>query len=126
MTTYIYWLCTFIVVLSVFCFVGIKWKHWQGAVIFSLAVLLSSYGYYHFYLQQVLVRRWGGTMSVVVPEGQRHLQVTWKEDNLWIENYDPATNTCFFSEYSRGDVLQGNVIIKNCSPLMPTTSAPTR
>jgi hypothetical protein len=36
---------------------------------------------------------------------------------LWIENYDPANNTCEFREYSRGDLLEGRVIIKNCNPL---------
>ena len=70
-----------------------------------------------FRLEPVLVKRWGGVMSISVPEGQHHLGVTWKDDNLWIENFDPGSNTCEFREYSRGDVLQGRVIIKNCNPL---------
>jgi len=44
---------------------------------------------------------------------------TWKDENLWIENYNPETNTCNFSEYSKGNLLQGSVTIKNCNPLMP-------
>jgi hypothetical protein len=43
---------------------------------------------------------------------------TWKDDNLWIENYDPKTNTCHFREYSKGAMLEGKVLIKNCNPLM--------
>jgi hypothetical protein len=41
-----------------------------------------------------------------------HVTTTWKDDNLWIENYDPKTNNCLFSEYSRGNLLQGRIIIK--------------
>jgi len=58
-----------------------------------------------------------------VPQGQHHIAATWKDDNLWVENYDPATDTCIFSEYSRGNVLQGQVKIKDCSPLMPARPA---
>ena len=54
-----------------------------------------------------------------VPDGQLHIATTWKDDNLWIENYDPATNTCIFLEYSKGNLLQGRVTIKNCNPLLP-------
>ena len=42
---------------------------------------------------------------------------TTREDNLWIENYNAETNTCIFREYSRGNLLQGKVTIKNCNPL---------
>ena len=56
-------------------------------------------------------------MTISVPKGQFHIAATWKDDNLWIENYDPATNTCHFSEYSRGNLLQGKVTIKDCNPL---------
>jgi hypothetical protein len=48
-------------------------------------------------------------MTVSVPKGELHLAATWKEDNLWIENYNPETNTCYFREYSRGNLLQGQV-----------------
>ncbi len=58
-------------------------------------------------------------MTLSVPEGQLHLGATWKDDNLWIENYDPKTNICHFREYSKGNLLQGKVTIKNCNPLMP-------
>ena len=69
--------------------------------------------------QQVFVKRWGGVMTISVPEGQHHIAATWKEDHLWIENYEPETNTCYFREYSKGSLLQGKVTIKNCNPLMP-------
>jgi hypothetical protein len=57
-------------------------------------------------------------MNVSVPEGQYHITATWKDDNLWIENYDPEKNVCIFTEYSKGNLLEGRVTIKNCNPLI--------
>jgi hypothetical protein len=51
------------------------------------------------------------------------LAATWKDDNLWVENYDPATNTCHFREYSRGNLLQGTVTIQNCNPMLRGSAA---
>ena len=66
----------------------------------------------------------GGVMKIEVPAGQFHITATWKDDNLWVENYDPATNTCIFSEYSKGNLLQGKVSIKNCNPILPNIGKP--
>ena len=119
MITYIYWIAVFAVVAAIFFGIGIKAKNWKVGSIISILVLLISWGVYYFRLQQTFVKKYGGVMSINVPEGQHHLGATWKDENLWVENYDPATNTCTFSEYSKGNLLQGKVIIKNCNPYMP-------
>ena len=64
-------------------------------------------------------------MTIKVPDDEVHLAATWKDDNLWIENYHAETNTCHFREYSRGNLLQGRVTIKNCNPMLrlPPVSA---
>ena len=92
---------------------------WKIGLIGAAVVLFVGWGAYFFHFQQVFVKRYGGVMSIAVPEGQLHLAATWKDDNLWIENYDPATNTCHFNEYSKGNLLQGKVTINNCNPLLP-------
>ncbi len=120
MTTYLYWLAVIATTLCLIWIIGYQWKHWQAAFIVAAVLLLGGYSYYHFYFENVLVQRWGGVMDVTVPKGQHHLSASWKEDNLWIENYEPSTNTCFFREYSRGSVWQGEVKIKNCNPLLAT------
>jgi hypothetical protein len=56
-------------------------------------------------------------MTIQVPKGHLHIMATWKDDNLWIENYGPKTNVCHFREYSKWAVLEGKVLIKNCNPL---------
>ena len=94
-----------------------RFGRWKAATIAASLVLLVGWAAFYFYFQQVFVKRFGGVMSIRVPEGQRHIAATWKADNLWIENYDPRTNECIFYEYSKGSVLEGRVTIKNCNPL---------
>jgi hypothetical protein len=117
MVTYLYWLFVgFIAVLLVYLFAA-RLNSWRTAMVLAAATLLIGWAAYFFYFQQVFVKRWGGVMAISVPEGQRHITATWKDDNLWVENYDPETNTCIFAEYSKGNLLQGRVTIKNCNPI---------
>ncbi|MCG6929839.1 MAG: hypothetical protein LJE64_04720 [Desulfofustis sp.] len=117
MITYVYWSFVVIVVGVVWYAVGMKSKNPKiGLIACGCIIMLGSIAYY-FGLEQVFVKRYGGVMTISVPEGQYHITTTWKDDNLWVENYDPKTNTCVFSEYSRGNMLQGKVTIKNCNPL---------
>ena len=117
MITYIYWLVMAAFAIGAFYLIGFKLKQWIGGSIVTGVILLLFSSFYYFYFEQMFVKRWGGTMSLKVPPGQHHVAATWKDDNLWIENYDPATNTCIFQEYSRGNVLEGKVVIKNCNPI---------
>ena len=119
MITYLYWAVILGLMIAVLFFVGAKMDKWKPAAIGSLVVLIIGFVAYYFHFQQIFVKRYGGVMSITIPDGQHHIAATWKDDNLWIENYDPATNTCFFNEYSRGNLLQGKVVLKNCNPLIP-------
>ena len=117
MITYLYWTLVFaLTLIAVYVCAG-KLSSWRSAMLSAAIILFVGWAAYFFYFQQIFVKRWGGVMNVSVPDGQRHLGVTWKDDHLWIESFDPANNTCEFREYSRGDLLQGRVIIKNCNPL---------
>ena len=117
MITYLYWALIIGAAGGVLYFVGGRLDQWRGAFVSALVVILLGWGAYFFYLEQVFVKRWGGVMSIATPEGHLHIAATWKDDNLWVESYDPATNTCVFSEYSKGNLLQGKVTIKDCNPL---------
>ncbi len=123
MITYLYWGAVIaLVIASMAVFAG-KMNSIRTALVSSAVVLIVGWVAYYFYFEQLFVKRYGGVMSISVPAGQRHIAVTWKDDNLWVENYDPATNTCIFSEYSRGNLLQGKVVLKDCNPLMPGQAA---
>jgi len=120
--TYLYWITVFALIIALLVFIGHKIDQWKYAFIASGIVLIIGWGAYYFHFQQIFVKKYGGVMSLSVPDGQYHISATWKDENLWIENYDPKSNTCHFNEYSKGNVLQGKVVIKNCNPLMPETN----
>ena len=111
MITYLYWFLVAALVIAALVGIGARAGKWKPAIIIAVIIWLVSTLAYYFWLQQVFVKRFGGTMSIY------HLNATWKDDNLWIEDYDPATNECIFREYSRGNMLQGRVVLKNCNPL---------
>ena len=123
MVTYLYWFGIIALAFGLFYFIGYRIEEWKIAAIACATVLAIGFIAYHFHFQQVFVKRYGGVMSIKVPEGEVHLAATWKDDNLWIENYNPETNTCHFREYSRGNLLQGQVTIKNCNPLLRRPAA---
>ena len=122
MITYLYWALILVLIFTALVLIGYKLQEWKTAATTAVVVLAVGYGAYYFYFQQIFVKRYGGVMSVTVPAGQLHLAATWKDDHLWIENYDPETNTCHFREYSKGNLLQGQVTIKNCNPLLRYTN----
>ena len=118
MVTYFYWIVLIFLCGLVF-FLLFRSNQNKIAMMASLLFLMVGSGAYFFHFQQIFVKHYGGVMTLSVPKGQHHLGATWKDDNLWIQNYDPVKNICYFNEYSRGNLLQGKVVIENCNPLMP-------
>lgn len=117
MITYLYWTIVAMLIAASLVVVGGKYRQWKPALIGAASILVIGILAYYFHFEQIFVKRYGGVMAISVPEGQLHIAATWKDDNLWIENYDPKTNTCHFREYSRGNLLEGKVTIKQCNPL---------
>ena len=123
MISYLYWIA--VIAASFFVgFVSARFLTWKLGVLLGLLVLLVGWAAYYFHYEQLFVKNLGGIMTLDVPEGQMHLSATWKGDHLWIENYDPKKNICYFNEVSRGHILEGQVIIKNCNPLTLSNLAP--
>lgn len=122
MITYLYWAAVIaLVILALYA--GNRLGSLKVGAIVAGIIFLTGWLAYYFHYQQVFVKRFGGVMHISVPSGQRHIGSTWKDDNLWIENYDPATNRCIFSEYSKGNLLEGRVVIRDCNPLIPREPA---
>jgi hypothetical protein len=117
--SYLYWALVIAVAIFVFWGLGRFWRLKAGLV-GAILILLIGWGMYFFHYEQVFVKNYGGIMQISTSDGLVHLATTWKEDNLWVENYDPKTNTCIFSEYSKGSLLEGKVYIKNCNPYLKT------
>ncbi|WP_193165222.1 hypothetical protein [Microbulbifer hainanensis] len=122
MVTYLYWAAVIaLVVLSLYA--GSRLGSLRIGAIVAAVIFLVGWLAYYFHYEQVFVKRYGGVMKITVPDGQRHIGATWKDDNLWIENYDPQTNQCIFSEYSKGNLLEGRVVIRDCNPLLTTPAS---
>jgi hypothetical protein len=112
MVTYIYWAFVLGLMLAVVFVAGFKPNNLILGLVGALVILAVGWAVYYFHFEQVFVKRWGGVMTITVPAGEHHIAATWKEGNLWIENFDPDTNTCYFREYSKGNLLQGKATIK--------------
>lgn len=118
MLSNIYWVVILAIIFTVFYLVAVRFSMPKIAFVTAAALGFASHSFYYFYLEQILVKHYGGSMIIQIPDGQHHLGVTWKDDHLWIENYDPIKNECIFREYSRGSVLEGQVKLRNCNPLL--------
>ncbi|MGW8192909.1 MAG: hypothetical protein ACWGOX_01465 [Desulforhopalus sp.] len=118
MITYLYWTAVIFLAALVFIIFA-KTEKWKFGTIVALVILAIGWNAYYFRFQQIFVKRYGGVMTIEVPKGLYHMGATWKDDNLWIENYNAETNSCIFTEYSKGNLLQGKVTLKNCNPLLP-------
>jgi hypothetical protein len=59
-------------------------------------------------------RKWGGTENINLETGERVLNVTWKQDDLWIltkqEPTKPPT-TYEFREKSSFGIMEGKIVI---------------
>ena len=74
-------------------------------VVFTTTLLLSSC--------QTCTRQFGGTTNIVLEKDQRFVNITWKENDIWVLVENQKENQYEFLEYSNIGVLQGKVIIKN-------------
>jgi hypothetical protein len=57
-------------------------------------------------------RRFGGTEEISLKPNEVVLNVTWKENEMWICTKDTTTNVVYFREKSSWGVMEGTVILK--------------
>ena len=65
---------------------------------------------------QQMAKQYGGTETITLPENQKLVNATWKENNLWYLTKDmsetDSAETYTFHEQSNFGVWEGTVIIK--------------
>jgi hypothetical protein len=65
--------------------------------------------------QNQSAKKYGGTMNVKTEKGRKVLNVTWKDDSLWILTRPTKTNekpeTVIFQEESAYGFIEGKVVI---------------
>jgi hypothetical protein len=57
-------------------------------------------------------RSFGGTEEVSLKPNEIVLNVTWKQDQMWICTKDTLTKTVYFREKSSWGMLEGAVVLK--------------
>lgn len=86
-------------------------------VVFVLLIIggLALLAFKFIFTPQWRAKHWGGTASIELPANQHLVNVTWKDDHLWLLT-EPAApgslpKTYEFHESSNLGILQGTVII---------------
>jgi hypothetical protein len=63
-----------------------------------------------------IAKNYGGTMTVEIPKGQKFVNATWKETQLWYVTKDMSSSdsaeTYYFHEKSSWGISEGTVIFK--------------
>lgn len=57
-------------------------------------------------------RNWGGTETFKLEPNEEFVNITWKQDNLWIIVKDKNTGKFYAREKSSFGVMQGKVVIE--------------
>jgi len=69
---------------------------------------------------QTRAKHLGGTYTTALPPGRKLMNVTWKEDTLWILTRSmyatDLAETYEFNEHSPLNIVEGKVIIKETPP----------
>lgn len=81
-----------------------------GAILFAICVSFSLISC----TSNQMSRKFGGTTKIKLEKGQKLIEATWKDDNLWYltepmdDDYTPKTKV--FMEDSNFGVLEGKVL----------------
>ena len=57
-------------------------------------------------------RSFGGVETVKLEPNEKFINITWKQDNLWLIVQDTVTGNYYAREKSNFGVLQGKVVIE--------------
>jgi hypothetical protein len=60
----------------------------------------------------VRARHWGGVEEIKLKPNEVVLNVTWKENEMWICTKDTVSGVTYFREKSSWGVMEGTVILK--------------
>jgi hypothetical protein len=62
--------------------------------------------------ENVRARHFGGTETLTLKPNEKVLNVTWKDNEMWVCTQDTITRVVYFREKSSWGVMEGTVIIK--------------
>ena len=66
--------------------------------------------------EQSRAKNWGGSYTIDLPEGRKWVEVTWKNDEMWVLTRDRREGETIedytFQEDSSWDIMEGVVTLK--------------
>ncbi len=62
--------------------------------------------------QNSRARTWGGSETIHLKDNEDLINVTWKDNDLWLLTQNKLTRQKFFREYSSYGILEGEIIFK--------------
>jgi hypothetical protein len=62
--------------------------------------------------ENVRARHFGGTETLALKPNEKVLNVTWKDNEMWVCTQDTITGVVYFREKSSWGVMEGTVILK--------------
>ena len=79
--------------------------------------------------KQSRARNWGRSSTIKVEAGQKIINVTWKEDDLWVWTRDMKADErpeiSYLREYSSYGVLEGKIeLVESAAPVIPPMLQP--
>ncbi len=63
------------------------------------------------------VRKYGGSENIAIRANEKFLNMSWKDNNMWIITVDTVTHVGYAREYSQYGILNGEV---EFTPTLPT------
>lgn len=84
-------------------------------IIFILILILAVSVFASSCTENSRAKSWGGTAKITLPAGQKLVNVTWKDANLWYMTRpmraDEVAETYSFNEESSFGMLEGSYVI---------------
>lgn len=80
-------------------------------------ILIISYISYIGYFEQIFAKKYGGNLTITIPDDAQFIGLTWKDNDLWYGYHDTVSGKCVFQEQSRYGLMEGKVFVKNCNPI---------
>ena len=67
-----------------------------------------------------MAKHWGGTLELHAEPGTKVINVTWKNEDIWVVTRpmrdDEHAEVVTFREYSRTGILSGKVVVHETDP----------
>jgi hypothetical protein len=57
-------------------------------------------------------RQWGGKENIVLKPNEKLINITWKDNDMWVLTEDTLTHVNYFRESSSFGVFNGEITIK--------------